>query len=643
MDREKFTERISKILETHYQEEAFDVHQLAQKLHLSRSQLHRKLVAAAGKSATAYIRDYRLEKAFQFLSDGGWTVAETAYECGFSSPSYFNTCFRKRFGVPPGEVRPRHSSQPLKATETWKGINDTVASPSQTNTDKTVTPVHFINLFFVSAALVLLAGIAYFATSNFTKDGGQSSPSSDRSIAVLPFINGTGDVEMEAACSAITEDIIARLAKDPGYDRVISHISAVQFKGSAASSVQISKALGVAYLLKGQLIQEGARMKMCIQLIEGPSEQLLWERDYLFDWDSNAIFNIQAELEDEVGFNLGLGMPGSGKVSEINPPTQNKEAYDYYVQGVFQAYNLDEKSLLNAETLLTRAIELDSGFARAYSALGYVWSARGFGDTLEDQQLASQQANYFFTKAHELDSSLVQNKLYALQAAFYLNWDFRRLEAFYQTGFLSQPYSRETSGLLDYAIKTGRYQDALTACEKSIFVNPLDAVLYSFKARALWFLGRKEEAVKTLERTDALYDKDWFYLREAAHTYFMMRDFEHSDRLLDLLQNHFDDRSPTIVWLDLMRAQREGKTRRIEYCMSELQRAYDNCETGSPAWYIGLYYIAIGEADTGLEWLERSIERYDVEMTWLKEEPLLQELRGHPQYSALIVKVGFPN
>ena len=244
--------------------------------------------------------------------------------------------------------------------------------------------------------------------------------------------------------------------------------------------------------------------------------------------------------------------------------------------------------------------------------------------------------------SRELDSTLWQNELYALQAAFYLDWDFHKVEAFLEKDFLNHVYSRETSGFLDYLIKTGRFEEALQACEASIQMNPLDAVLYSFKARALWFLGRSEEALEILQRMDRLYDKDWFYLREAAHSYFMMGAYERSFQVLDRLLVLFEDRSPTIVWLDLMRSHMAGNAVQVETRLQDLLRAYDNIETGSPAWYIGLYYSAKGDSDAAFDWLECSFERFDVELTWLREEPLLTPFRDNPRYTALVRKVGFP-
>ena len=641
METDQFKDRLRTVLETYYQDERFGVPQLAQKLHLSRSQLHRKLVTLAGKSASRYIREYRLHISIELLRNQELTVSEVAYSCGFSSPSYFNTCFRKHFGFPPGEA----SQKQLQDSLLKSNLSENQSQPQEIPGKERAETNGKIKrtVYFLGVALCLaLLGIMYLSPQQSSAENNAVPPDSEYSIAVLPFKNFTGDEQMDAVCEGITDDMIARLENYEGFERVISRTSSFQYRGTGTGTVQFAKALNVSHLLKGKLELAENGIKIVAQLVDGRDGRGVWANEYVFDWESRAIFEIQSKLAREVVNSLNLTTKDVQLSEETKQPTTNKEAYDLYLQGVYQTYRLDEKSLQNAEALLTKAISLDSSFARAYTGLGYIWSARGFGDVLEDQKMASRQAKYYFSKARELDPTLWQNELYALQAAFYLDWDFKRLEAFYQTDFLKHVYSRESSGLLDYAIKTGRYGEALQACENSIEVNPLDAVLFSFKARALWFLGRKKEALGILEQMDALYDKDWFYLREAAHNYYMMGEYDRSFKILDQLMHHFDDRSLTLIWLDLMRAHQSNRKELVQARLEELQRAYNNEETGSPAWYLGLYHASTENYESALNWLERSYDRFDVEMTWLLQEPLLQPLRSEPRYLALVDKVGFP-
>ena len=98
-------EQINAILEERHSDEKFNVAELAQALALSRSQLHRKIKAVTGKSVSVLLKEFRLKKARHLLQSGTVTVAEAGYRVGFSNPSYFNYCFSKYYGYPPGQVK----------------------------------------------------------------------------------------------------------------------------------------------------------------------------------------------------------------------------------------------------------------------------------------------------------------------------------------------------------------------------------------------------------------------------------------------------------------------------------------------------------------------------------------------------------
>ena len=106
---EEFLEHISDILEINLKNDRFDVADLAREMKMSRSQIYRKLKAITNRSASQFIRETRLRKAKELIEKDGKTMAEIAYEVGFSSPSYFDKSFHKLYGFPPGEVKRIHN------------------------------------------------------------------------------------------------------------------------------------------------------------------------------------------------------------------------------------------------------------------------------------------------------------------------------------------------------------------------------------------------------------------------------------------------------------------------------------------------------------------------------------------------------
>ena len=91
------------VFENHISDEEFSIEQMAEEVYMSRMQLHRKLKALTGKSASLYLRTFRLLKARKMIEEKQGNVSEIAYSVGFSSPAYFTRCFKEEFGIPPSE------------------------------------------------------------------------------------------------------------------------------------------------------------------------------------------------------------------------------------------------------------------------------------------------------------------------------------------------------------------------------------------------------------------------------------------------------------------------------------------------------------------------------------------------------------
>ena len=158
---QKFIKKLIAIIRINLENEQFGVNELASEIGLSRSQLHRKLQDINGKSTTQFIREYRLQKAMKMLKRNRFTASEIAYKVGFSSPSYFNSCFNDFYGYPPGEVKFKKTMKAPKVS-----VLKTMVS---------IIPV-----------LILIGFIVY----NKKFDKPTLDPSEiEKYIVVLPFIN----------------------------------------------------------------------------------------------------------------------------------------------------------------------------------------------------------------------------------------------------------------------------------------------------------------------------------------------------------------------------------------------------------------------------------------------------------------------
>ncbi|MGB5691652.1 MAG: hypothetical protein WBM43_03500, partial [Flavobacteriaceae bacterium] len=145
-----------------------------------------------------------------------------------------------------------------------------------------------------------------------------------------------------------------------------------------------------------------------------------------------------------------------------------------------------------------------------------------------------------------------------------------------------------------------------------------------------------------LRNLDKLYSDDIMYLRIASRYYYYLGDVERSKSLLDELLNNFPDRPPVVLWLVAVHANREGNNQTTSQTLSELETRYKEGMSGSPGWFIALYYGATQQNELALEWLQKSFDMHEAEMIWLREEPMLDQLRDDPRYLEIYHKVGFP-
>ncbi|MEY8021630.1 helix-turn-helix domain-containing protein [Muriicola sp. SD30] len=622
---------LTKEIESNLNNDQFGVDALAQAVGMSRSSLHRKLRKLLGISTSQFIREYRLKRALEILRDENVTASETAYRVGFNSPTYFNTCFHKFFGFTPGEVKSKDNNE----------IEGLISYESNTNA-KSTTKKNLLWLIFL--APVFLMALFYF----FSPDAIENIESKkeefiidEKSIVVLPFKNWTGSPELEYISDGMTDAVISRLTKIDAIDKVIPFTSALHYKHTDKTIQEIAKELGVANLLQGNLQISGNLIKINLQLIHGRSNVHLWSEEYTKEWKSDEIFKIQSEVVEAIAKNLRATISENELAAIQKIPTKSKQAYSYFLQAEFQRNKANESTYKNAIKLYEKSIEIDSNFVEAYTSQARVWSFGGLVWGIFDERIAWENTKRLLEKALEIDpdNKEVEEELYS--GYFYYDWNFELVEPYYQT-ILKDSYHDDTPSLVaDYAIKTGRYLQAANAMDELLLIDPSFGVLFCFKAEAFLFLDRTDESFDLLESTNSLYDDNLWYLRASAKHYFYLGEYEKSKNQLNEIVTKFPDYPPILMWLNLVYAEMDGDQDEVNKHLGELFTKYNEGSSGSPAWFIALYYCTLNDYEHAFEWLQKSYERHEVEMTWLREEPLLAPLRNDPRYNDLYEKVGF--
>ena len=644
MDQE-FINKLTNILEVNLDNENFGVKELAEEMGVSRSQLHRKIHAINGNSTSQFIREFRLQKAMEMLQKNVATASEIAYRVGFSSPTYFSTCFREYYGYPPGEVKYRKPSDSEKTRKDRTSEQEDSIHLTDEKTEIRKKSIKRRTLLFTSIGVALIFVISYVYHKDFFIDNTTETVETEtqgKSIAVIPFKNWSGDPELDYVSDGMTDAIISRLAKIKSIERVVPFTSMIKYKETDKSMPEIAKELGVQHILQGNFQLSGNLLKINLQLIDGPSDNHFWSDEYAGEWESKEIFKIQAEVAENVAKNMNV-MISDIELNDIQKiPTNNKEAYGLFLQGTFQRNQTTKDSYKNAIPLFERAIALDPNFTEAYVELAEVWYEAGLFSGIIDQKEAWTKAKALSLRVLELDSTNIPIKDLLHFGYFTYDWNFELPEEYYQTRLRSNDLGRDLGMDVIYPMMTGRYSETLLALDQRILNMPQTIWSYPPKAGTLFLLERKDEAIELLGTCDTLFTHHIYYLQESAKWYYYLEKDEKSKNQLQKYITIFPDRPPVILWLSAVHGEIDGNKEITAQYLNELKKRYDEGSSGSPAWFIALYYCHIRDYESVFEWLQKSYDRHEVELIWLREEPLLIPVRNDSRYLELYRKIGFP-
>jgi adenylate cyclase len=210
--------------------------------------------------------------------------------------------------------------------------------------------------------------VARGAASNQNATMGAMAPETDArpSIAVLPFANISGDPEQEYFSDGITEDIITDLSKVSGL-LVVARNSTFTYKGKPVKVQDVSRDLGVKFILEGSVRKAGARVRVTAQLVDGESGGHLWADRY--DRDLTDIFAIQDEITRTIVQQLRVKLLPEESEVIGRAPTRNLEAYAYYLRGRQFLHRHSKPYYVLAGRMFAKAVELDAAYARAYAGI----------------------------------------------------------------------------------------------------------------------------------------------------------------------------------------------------------------------------------------------------------------------------------
>ena len=411
---------------------------------------------------------------------------------------------------------------------------------------------------------LLAAAVGFFAFDKWwlARDIGPS-------IAVLPFVNMSGDPAQEHLSDGISEELLHRLAQISEL-HVAARTSSFYFKGKNVAIPQIASELGVKAVLEGSIRKAGDKIRVTVQLINASNGYHVWSQT--FDRQLDDIFLIQDEISARVVSALRVTLLG-GEQRRINRrPTDNVEAYDAYLLGRQMMARRTSSSLREAEEHFTEAITLDPDFALAYVGLADTYALLGSYGGL-DRPTVLAGAEPALEKALALDDQLGE-AFSSMGGVRLLQGDFEASETAYQRAIeLSPNYA---PAYLGYGMLMkrgfGRVQEALELHQTALGLDPLSTPINMAVVEDYHELGRFEEVRDRCQRVIQI-DPDY----PRAYTI-----------MADLYWEVFGQLDEAVVWLHKAIELDPGNPDHIRW--------------------MGMVFLDLGDYQAGERWMRRAMD-----------------------------------
>src|SRR5882724_795850 len=486
----------------------------------------------------------------------------------------------------------------------------------------------------VISVAILAAGVPLFQLSRSKPTWlpwtDVASTASQKSIAVLPLLNESGDPGDEYFSDGLSEELIAALAQVKGL-KVIGRSSLFRFKDKKEDSKTIGKNLGVTTLLEGTVRKQGDQVRIVAELINAADGSELWSRT--LDRELKDIFAVQAEIAEAVATSLELTVLGPEEKSARNASTKNVEAHNAYLQGhfYFERRNLDDYR--KSVGFFEQATQIDPDYALAYAERSEAWA--WIGDlSSEKQKEAWAASGSDAEKAVAIDPNLAEAHAALGWVRFFIEWKFAEGLAELRRAQQLSPWNPTANDLMArVVVYLGQFQEAEKLARQAIELDPLSYQARTSLARILFTEGKLDEADASARRAAELQPTAAGSPRWQVFVAIQRGDGEAALREARLEPNegyrHFE--------LALAHYAR-GNLPAADAALGDLIAKDRNFL----AYQIAEVYAWRGKTDKAFEWLEVAFNNHDTGMLSLLINPLMRGLRYDARYKALVAKIGLP-
>jgi TolB-like protein/Tfp pilus assembly protein PilF len=455
-----------------------------------------------------------------------------------------------------------------------------------------------------------------------------------KTIAVLPFVNGTGDSTNAYFCDGITESVIGELNRISDLQVSPRTSAAYSFKKQGKDIQLTGKELRVGSILQGQVKQAGHKINMEVNLVDAFSGNTIWTKKY--DQNIKDIFSIQSEMAASVAEQLNSTITDNDMKNLVKRPTESMEAFNLYMQGRYYYGFRKDSTLRLAIGEFGQAIKLDPLFSKAYSGLADSYAALGYiSYELPSNAFLKAEAAAF--KALELDSNLADPHNSLGYIRFYYYWDWDPAEQEFRKALEKNPqYSLAYDAYAYFLTARERFPEAKMAMDKAIQLDPLSPQLNVDKGFTLFYMGEYDRAMQVLKDALVLEPKS------ALGHVWLGRVYQEKKMYAEAIAEYEKTLASIKDW-PVARAAIgyvygiTGKKEEAQRILSRLQ-VIANTRYVTP-YGVALVYASMNDLDKTFEYLGKALAERSNWLVWLKLDPRWVIIKDDLRYKDLVAKV----
>jgi len=456
------------------------------------------------------------------------------------------------------------------------------------------------------------------------------------SIAVLPFVNASGDPNMEYLSDGLAESLMDSLSQLPNL-KVMSRNTSFRYKGKDQDAEKVGKDLNVRAVLTGSLKQIGDEIVIGVSLDDALDSHHIWGSQY--DRKVSDLLSVQREIARDITGNLRLKLSGTDESRLSKRYTENPEAYQLYLKGRFYWNKRTGDAAKKSIEYFQQAIEKDPNYA-----LGYVGLADGYSllSTFSDRppHESFPKSKAAARRALELDEALAEAHASLAFALFFYDRNFPEAEREFQRAIELNPnYATAHHWYgVTYLAKMERFDEAIAELKRAQELDPLSLIINADLGNTYIQAHQYDKAIEQLRKTIEMDQSFYFAHWQLGVAYEMKGDFQDAIAEYQKARQLNDD--PWVLALLGHVSAVTGRRDEALKILDQLKRI--SKQRFVYAYGFAVVYAGLGEKDQAFQWLGKSYQDREPRITRIKVDPLMDSLRSDPRFADLERRIGLP-